>query len=771
MLAASDDDSLHDNLNTIFQNKPFKEIGFNNLIEPTFFAWFIEEKESGLYDQIRKIAKLVADYSTSSLKVHDIHESDILKELYQSLSPRELRHSLGEFYTPDWLAEHTLKRLEYSPVVGTKTIDPTCGSGTFIIAAINAYKMTNFHLKPGKLAECILNDIKGIDLNPLAVAASKINYLIALGEDNLVALEGNDIEIPIYLSDSMLAPLEHKYETSNTYIIPTKVANFSLKKSFVEGDGFLESMTILEEAIKNNEDYTSFKGRIAGALKWDNNKIDDVLEDTFAILKELEQKGLNGIWAGIIKNFFSPTFMGLFDYIIGNPPWVNWENLPESYRNSIKKYWSEYAYNLFRIKGMQARLGSAHDDICVLLTYIVADNFLKFGGKVGFVLPQTLFKSKGGGDGFRRFEIEDNYFFNVISVDDMVSLQPFDASNKTSVFVAKKSKTPNEYPVKYYKWNKQKGYSLDSRHTLEIVSANVDIEEQVAIPIDKDKLSSPWLSGELSVVNKLYNLVGKSHYKARKGVDTSLNQVFWVKELQSKDDLIQVQNCQSSGRSSVRQRSAWVERDVLYPVLRGGNFNRWRYQISLYQILLYNETTGKPLSKDEAARKYPKAFKYFATSDYIPLLEKRAIYQKHLSQYPNYSCFDIGPYSFSDYKVVWKALAIGMQACVISSHENKTIVPDHNVMLIPADDEQEAHYVCGILNSDLATLFVTSYIEWFFSTHILEYLNIPKYNSKNTEHKNISKLSMNAHNENDEDKIKTIEQKLNGSVNELFGFK
>lgn len=771
MSAEQDTDALHDNLNIIFQNIPFKEIGYTNLIEPTFFSWFIQEKEVKIFEKIRLIAKLVAEYSTATLKIHDIHESDILKELYQSLSPRELRHSLGEFYTPDWLAEHTLLRLKYSPKPGIKTIDPTCGSGTFIIAAINAYKSANCSLEPDQLSKNILADIKGIDLNPLAVAASKINYLIALGEENLIALEGSDIEIPIYLSDSMLAPLEHKYETGDEYVIPTKVANFSIKKSFVNDQRFIESMAALEDAIKNGDDYKLFHHRLMATLKWTSQEIDDALEDTYSILQELENKGLNGIWAGIIKNFFAPTFMGLSDYIIGNPPWVNWENLPESYRDSIKKYWSEYAYNLFRIKGMQARLGSAHDDICVLLTYIVADNFLKFNGKIGFILPQTLFKSKGGGDGFRRFEIENNFYFDVISVDDMVSLQPFDAANKTSVFIATKSKTPTKYPVKYYKWIKNKGYTTNPRHTLEIILENVDIKEQIAIPIDENKPSSPWLSGDQSVVNKLHKIVGKSHYQARKGVDTSLNQVFWVKAIQEKGALVKVHNCQSRGRSTVRQRNdIWVEKGCLYPVLRGQNFKKWNYEIDLDQILLYDVNTGKPLDKSAAKKKFPKAVKYFSTSDYIPLLEKRAIYQKHLSQYPNYSCFDIGPYSFSEFKVVWKALASGMQSCVISRHEKRIIIPDHNVMMIPLDNEKEAFYLAGILNSRLASLFVTSYVEWFFSTHILEYFLIPKFNNKIKLHNLIGDLSIKAHNETDLTKLEIIEKKLDKSVDALFDY-
>ena len=111
-----------------------------------------------------------------------------------------------------------------------------------------------------------------------------------------------------------------------------------------------------------------------------------------------------------------------------------------------------------------------------------------------------------------------------------------------------------------------------------------------------------------------------------------------------------------------------------------------------------------------------------------------------------------------------------MQSCVVSKHHNKIIVPDHNVMMIAVDDEKEAYYLSGVLNSNLATLFVTSYVEWFYSTHILEYFKIPKYNKKNATHQLISNLSMKAHKEQKEQKLGEIEKKLNASVVDLFGF-
>lgn len=770
-LASENEGDFQKTIESVFDNEPFKEVGFTNLIEPTFFTWFISEKNLDVNNAVREAVKTISQYSTSTLKLHEIGDSDILKELYQSLSPRELRHALGEYYTPAWLADHTLNRVGYTGKFGAKTLDPTCGSGTFIIRAMLRYMETNKKLKPEVVARGILNDIRGIDLNPLAVAASKINYLITMGEVLLKSVEGEQIELPIYLSDAMLAPLEHKFETSSAYIIPTKVANFSLNKSFVDDSRFLETMTLLEESIKNKWTFDIFSGLASSNLKWDEASFDLHLRDTHKILTELEAKGLNGIWAGIIKNFFAPTFLSQFDFIIGNPPWVNWENLPESYRDSIKKYWSIYAYNLFRITGLQARLGSAHDDICVLLTYIVCDIFLKFGGKVGFVLPQTLFKSKGGGDGFRGLQIKDNFCFNIISVDDMAKIQPFDAANKTSIFCASKAEPtkPNKYPVKYFKWSKPNGIKLDSRHTLEMVMKNLKIATQTAIPIDKAHVSSPWLTGDSETVKILYKLVGNSSYQARKGVDTSLNAVYWVKKLAKNKKLIQVENCQTKSKSEVRQRKAWIEEDVLYSVLRGKDFGKWKFSLPYFQVLLYDEAKGKALDLKTASAKFPNAFKYFSTSDYAKLLKKRAIYTKHLVGEPFYACYDIGKYSFAEYKVVWKALGTGMQACVIGKHENKIIVPDHNVMMIPFDKAEEAHFICSILNSDLATLFVTSYIEWFFSTHILEYFNIPTFDSSNKDHKRLVELSKSAHvSKSDAELIKT-EKELNKIVNKLFG--
>jgi glycosyltransferase involved in cell wall biosynthesis len=120
-LSNENESSFQKTLESVFDNEPFKEVGFTNLIEPTFFTWFISEQNTELNKSIKEAVKTIAQYSTSTLKLHEIGDSDILKELYQSLSPRELRHALGEYYTPDWLADQTLDRVGYRGQFGAKT--------------------------------------------------------------------------------------------------------------------------------------------------------------------------------------------------------------------------------------------------------------------------------------------------------------------------------------------------------------------------------------------------------------------------------------------------------------------------------------------------------------------------------------------------------------------------------------------------------------------------------------------------------------------------
>jgi hypothetical protein len=137
-------------------------------------------------------------------------------------------------------------------------------------------------------------------------------------------------------------------------------------------------------------------------------------------LIELDRENKNGVWARIIKNAFAPIFTEPVDFVVGNPPWVNWNNLPAEYRDQLVEL-NQDVYDLFPHHGARARHGSASIDISTLFVYVSADKYLTGHGRLGFVITQTVFKSSGGSEGFRRFALPDNTPLRVFSVDDFSS--------------------------------------------------------------------------------------------------------------------------------------------------------------------------------------------------------------------------------------------------------------------------------------------------------------------------------------------------------------
>ena len=69
----------------------------------------------------------------------------------------------------------------------------------------------------------------------------------------------------------------------------------------------------------------------------------------------------------------------------------------------------------------------------MLFVYASADYYLKDNGKLGFLITQEVFKSKGAGEGFRRFQLGEKKYLQVLKALDLVSVQPFEgAANKTA---------------------------------------------------------------------------------------------------------------------------------------------------------------------------------------------------------------------------------------------------------------------------------------------------------------------------------------------------
>ncbi|QGP92267.1 N-6 DNA Methylase [Neomoorella glycerini] len=750
----------------------FREFGLKNFLEGDFFNWYLDTWDEAIASALSSLIATLADYSLVTLDVDPEETRDLLKKLYQQLVPASLRHNLGEYYTPDWLAERLLNQLEAGKFQGDlnkKILDPACGSGTFLVLAIR--KMREYALEKmipeSQVLEKILEGVVGFDLNPLAVISARTNYLLAIGD--LLAHRRGEVDIPVYLADSILTPSEEQnplksmQQNAVSFKAAEPVGTFTLPKSLVDAS-YVDRLTgLLEEGVRDKLSLAQFHRRLLASfplLGGQDERDIALVENLYQKLLDLEAGGLNGIWASIIKNAFQPLFrQNYFDYVVGNPPWVNWESLPEDYRADTKFLW-EY-YGLFPHGGMDTILGKGKKDISMLLTYVAMDRYLKPQGKLGFVITQSVFKTSGAGQGFRRFKLPGEVPVRVMFVDDLSELQPFEgASNRTSIVILQKG-MPNRYPVGYNYWRKSgRGNRISPDLDLDEVLRRVRVMQFAAGPVAADDPTSAWLTGREKAIKAVKKIIGLSEYKAHEGVNSGgANGVYWVEIVGRRPDgLVVVSNITEGTKREVEEVTAAIEPDLLYPLLRGRDVRKWQARPSAWIIMAQDPVRRRGIPEDEMVERYPRTYSYLKRFEEV--LRERAAFKRYfirkdrngnvIETGPFYSMFDVGDYTFNPYKVVWPNIASKIEAAVIDKLlDGKVLLPQHIVTLIACGEPAEAHYLCALMNSSTVNFALQSYSmkggKSFGDPHILENVAIPIFDPTNKLHFTLASLSQKAH--------------------------
>ncbi|MEO0118552.1 MAG: N-6 DNA methylase [candidate division WOR-3 bacterium] len=326
----------------------FYKLGIKNFLEADYFAWYLDEWNDKIAFSISEIVKKLMDYEPATVELNPECVKDLFKRLYQNLVPRDVRHKLGEYFTPDWLAELLLNEIEYDGNPEKSVFDPACGSGTFLVLAIKRvkeYSEEHFLDKRVILNE-IIKKIKGIDLNPLAVLASKANYIIALA-DLLRYKPREGIEIPVYLADSIFVGRKEAWQSEfdiqkkivfDEYAkeeweayITTNEGQFWMPMEVIDKGQLSNVLDLMNECLKNKYTLNEFEKSLKSEFEFRPYAYGS-LQRLYKKILNLERYNKNRIWTRLLKNRFAPLFIGKFDFVLGNPPWINWENLPEYHR-------------------------------------------------------------------------------------------------------------------------------------------------------------------------------------------------------------------------------------------------------------------------------------------------------------------------------------------------------------------------------------------------------------------------------------------------------
>ena len=680
-----------------------------------------------------------------------------------------------------------LKEVEYDGDLEKRVLDPACGSGTFLVQAIKEvkdYAEEHFVTDKSELLRKIVRNVVGIDLNPLAVLASRANYVIALG-DLIRYIPKGGVEIPVYLADSISVSRKMTFSGEWVVYLTTSEGEFSVPHEVIDKNLLPNVLGVIESCVKGDyreEEFEKLIEKDFAGLKEDSIAS---LVELYNKIKDLEKEGKNRIWTRLLKNSFAPLLMGKFDFVVGNPPWVRWGYLPEGYRDATLKLWKDYG--LFSLSGMDARLGAGEKDLSMLFTYIAADRYLEKGEKLAFLITQEVFKAKGAGEGFRSFKVK-NTPVKVVKAHDLVSLKPFEsAANKTALIILKKGEK-TEYPVPYVLWRKKKGVKMDTSISYKEALDQTERVEMQAKPIGTPV--SSWQTFEAKAEKILDTLRGKSIYQARVGSRIDPYGVFYIKIKQLfSDGTVLVENLPELGKRKISKVEERIEADLVFPAVRGRDIERWNAEPEVYALIVQNPKKRVGYEEEWMKVNLPRTFaylhkfkelllsrpnywKYFAKESvdskdsseklkehhkYVRALGKRVRSRKELyvfqvSNAPFYTMFNIGEQSFAPYKVVWKRMASDLEAVVLSKVETpigeKEVIPTDTTSLIPFRSEEEAHYVCAILNSSPVRFCVRSYSSagrGFGAPSIIKHFGIPKYERRNEGHRKVSELSKRAH--------------------------
>ncbi len=379
-----------DRVEGIVDGSAFEVFGINNIGEQDFFAWVTTPEAR---------AKTVALFRhlIASFAVYDLSRinEDLLKQLYQSLVGPETRHELGEFYTPDWLAELTLREINYRPK--QSLLDPACGSGAFLFSALR--RLAAQGMTGAELVDFALENVMGMDVHPLAVTIAKINYLLALlphlQQDTRRRLRA----IPIALANSLQVPtksyriavIEVPFDSQRSFLIPVDAAHKPNELSevlYAMGQFAARAASTPEQRT-----YADF-GRFALAKLSSSDDSQQAEEERLTWntnvrwLTELIAKGRDSIWVYVLQNTSRPLMLRhrQFDVVAGNPPWIAYRFLQDpTYQREIKALIQHYGL----VRTSDTKLFTQME-LATLFYEHCRSVYLKEGGTIAFVMPRSV---------------------------------------------------------------------------------------------------------------------------------------------------------------------------------------------------------------------------------------------------------------------------------------------------------------------------------------------------------------------------------------------
>lgn len=365
----------------------FDESGIYGVVEADFFDWVVE------VDGGPQFVKTLARRLDRFVWEHVDH--DVLKVLYEAVIGTETRQKLGEYYTPDWMAEHVVASVVTDPI-RQRVLDPACGSGTFLFHAIRNYiaKAEDAGMSLPEVISGLTKNVIGMDLHPVAVAFARVTYILAIGRKRLTDPARSEIRVPVFLGDSIQWRQQVDLLSAGSLIVQTDDKRELFTSELRFPDELLENATTFDRLVSELADKASrrSKGSTPPSLSSTftrfgiSTKARDEVERTFKIMCRLHDEDRDHIWSYYVRNLARPIWLSKdanrVDVVLGNPPWLAYRKMTPDMQATFRTMSS--ARGLWH--GAEV---ATQQDLSGLFVARALQLYLRPGGKFAFVMPNA----------------------------------------------------------------------------------------------------------------------------------------------------------------------------------------------------------------------------------------------------------------------------------------------------------------------------------------------------------------------------------------------
>lgn len=440
--------AIHKNI----KSKSFKAIlgiidGISAEISENIYRPFVKEQEfigHKLRELYRSVENKLADvspwldifvfikkYNFANVK-NDIFGyiyENYLKELYED-------EQRGQYFTDPAIVNFMLQQIGYTGeklrdrIVDDKDkislIDPACGSGTFLYSAVDAIinavaKTTEQASK--KIEEIIDNNIFGLDISEFPLYLAEMSILMRM--------------LPLIITEKYNNPIDKKIKVFKTVDSISEFLDTAIRNTISDLD------VAFEKAKGTSEQVPLFAKELDLGYKSYVRDEDDLKE----MKRSLENKPL------------TPRFR--FDYIIGNPPYVGYNECSKQGVNIFKllkkkdvKLSNIYGVNLHSISGAVKKRPPKPNLYAFFI--VLGFSLLKDGGKLCYIVPQTLLTS-GDHDTIRYHLAKFTTIEKIITFNNPMFIgrglkQKSKVATSSMVFVVERRKPSITHQVKIVKY-------------------------------------------------------------------------------------------------------------------------------------------------------------------------------------------------------------------------------------------------------------------------------------------------------------------------------